>query len=192
MTTATPSQRGFTLLEVMIALTLFALFASAFLVSQGYNVSDSALSEEQLKLRMLCEQKMNEVLIKPPPFSNAMQDLKETKTFEEKEYQGYTWTVEWKRLKVPDFAKLFAAGMQGKDGENTGEDANKYYDDANSGQRNQNQGLEKMVFEKLKENLERVLWQVRFTVTNKETKYSYSLSRWMTNHAEPVQLNLNF
>jgi prepilin-type N-terminal cleavage/methylation domain-containing protein len=176
--------QGFSLLEVMIALTMFAVFISAFLVSQGYNISDSAISEEQLKLHMLCEQKVNEIMINPPKFTNAMIDLKETKTFEEKEYANYSWTIEWKKLKVPDFGKIFAANA--KEGA-AGED-NKYYNEDNNAQRNQS--LETMVFDKLKENIERVIWQLRLTVTNKETNYSYTLSRWVTNHDEPIQLNL--
>ena len=50
-------EKGFSLLEVMIALTLFAFFATAFLSSQGYNVADSRLSEEQLILQQLAERK---------------------------------------------------------------------------------------------------------------------------------------
>lgn len=180
---------GFSLLEVMIALTLFAIFASAFLVSQGYNVSDSALSEEQIRLHSLCERKMSEVLLNPPKFSNAMSDLKETKTFENKEDQNYSYTVEWKKLKIPDFGKIFAQ-QASESGEEAPPEGDKYFDDDVSSGRNK--GLENMIFEKLKNNLERILWQVRLTVTNKETKYSYSLSRWVTNYGEPVQLNINF
>ncbi len=176
---------GFSLLEVMIALTMFSIFISAFLVSQGYNVSDSALSEEQLKLHMLCERQMNEVLINPPRFTNALADLKETKTFEESDFSNYSWTIEWKKMKVPDFGKIFAA-----QGNAAGGEENSYLDDGNRA--NRNQSLERLVFDKLKENLERVMWQVRITVTNKETKYSYALSRWITNYEEPIQLNLNF
>jgi len=178
---------GFSLIEVMIALTLFAVFVSAFLVSQGYNVADSSLSEEQIRLHMLCEQKMQEVMIDPPKFTNALVDLKETKTFEDKDYSNYSWTIEWKKLKVPDFGKIFAAGAQaGAEGTQD----NKYYDDDNKAQRNNS--VETMVFTKLKENIERIVWQVRLTVTNKETNYSYTLSRWVTNYEEPVQLNLSF
>lgn len=185
------NSKGFSLLEVMIALTLFAVFISTYLVSQGYNVSDSALNEEQLKLHMLCEQKMQETLINPPRFNNALVDFKETKTFEESDYRGYEWTIEWKKLIVPDFGKIFAANAQGSDGGGgAGNDASDYFDDQNRAQRNTQ--IEKLVFEKLKENIERVVWQLRLTVTNKETKYNYTLSRWLTNYDEPIQLNISF
>ena len=35
------NQKGFSLIEVLIAITLFAFFVTAFLTAQGYNVSDS-------------------------------------------------------------------------------------------------------------------------------------------------------
>lgn len=179
---------GFSLIEVMIAVTLFTIFASAYLVSQGYNMSDSAISEEQLKLHMLCERQMNEILINPPRFTNALENLKETKTFEDEEYANYSYTTEWKRLIVPDFGKIFASQLDESGSE---ENNDNKYADSDSGQA-RNKSLETIVFEKLKENLEKILWQVRLTVTNKETKYSYSLSRWVSNNDEPVQLNLNF
>lgn len=180
------TSQGFSLLEVMIALTMFSIFISAYLVSQGYNVSDSSLSEEQLKLHMLCEKQMQEIMINPPKFTNALIDLKETKNFEDSALKDYSWTIEWKKLKVPDFGKIFAANVtEGAAGED-----NKYYDSDTSAARNKS--VENLVFEKLKENIERAVWQVRLTVTNKETKYSYTLARWITNYDEPIQLNLSF
>lgn len=181
------SQSGFSLIEVMIAVTLFTIFASAYLVSQGYNMSDSALSEEQLQLHALCERQMNEVLINPPRYTNALENTKDTKDFEEEEWAKYNYTVEWKRLKVPDFGKIFA--NQGNEQGASAENDNKYYDQDSGTARNSS--VEQMIFNKLKENIEKVMWQVRMTVTNKETKYSYSLSRWVTNYDEPLQVNIN-
>lgn len=185
------SQAGFTLVEVMIALTIFAIFASALLVSLGYNVSDSVLNEEQLKLQYLCENKMNEMLVNPPRLTNANKDTKETKTFEEKEYSNYSYTVELKTMKVPDFGKIFRAQATSKgEGDGDGGEAN-YYNSSTSGQ-GQSKGIEELIFQRMKENMERVLWQVRITVTNKETKYSFALSRWIPNYDEQIRLNLNF
>jgi hypothetical protein len=57
---------------------------------------------------------------------------------------------------------------------------------------NRNAALEKMVFDELKKNIEKIVWQARVTVTNKETKYSYSLATWLTNYNERIQLNVGF
>ncbi len=182
------AQKGFSLLEVMIAMTLFAFFVVAFLTSQGYNVADSALSEEQLILQSLCERKINELIINPPKFTNADATLKETKTFEESEYKNYEYTLELKKLIFPDFGQLFSQqGQDGQEGKDSA-DQNDYYNDANKSQRNS--GIEKLVFEQLKKNIEKIIWQARVTVTNKETKYNFTLSTYITNYNERVILNI--
>lgn len=183
------NNKGFSLLEVMIAITLFAFFVTAYLTSQGYNVEDSRLSEEQLILQQLAERKINELILDPPKFSNATANTLETKTFEESEFKNYEYTLEIKRLTIPDFAQLFAQK------ENTTDDARDAYDgdyfnDATKSQRNGN--LEKLVFTELKKNIENILWQARVTVRNKETKYNFTLSTFLTNHNERVQLNIGF
>jgi prepilin-type N-terminal cleavage/methylation domain-containing protein len=182
------SNSGFTLLEVMISLTLFGVFIAAYFMTQGYNISDSILNQEQLTLQMLAEKQMNEIIIKREKLTNAQVDLKETKTFEEKEYSNYQWTLEYKKLEVPDFGKIFSAA-QGADGE-AGEDAGD--DTSNLTSADKKNSLNQVIFDRLKDNLERILWQVRITVTNKETKYSFALSRWIVKYDEPVQLNLSF
>lgn len=182
-------EKGFSLVEVMIAITLFAFFITAFLTSQGYNVTDAALSEEQLTLQQLCEKKINELILNPPKFSNATANLKETKTFEEKDYSGYEYTTELKPLIIPDFGQLFAqkdaATKDAKD-----DYSGNYFNDSTKSSRNST--VEKMVFDELKKNIEKVVWQARITVTNKETKYSYSLSTLITNTNERIQLNISF
>lgn len=183
------NQKGFSLIEVMIAITLFAFFVTAYLTATGYNVEDSRISEEQLQLQALAERKINELVLDPPKFSNATQNLKETKTFEESDLKNFEYTLEIKRLTIPDFAQLFAQ----KDA--TTKEARDSYDGdyfADSQKNQRNAGLEKMVFEELRKNIERILWQARVTVTNKETKYSYTLSTFLTNYNERVQLNVGF
>ncbi len=182
-------EKGFSLLEVMIAITLFAFFVTAFLTSQGYNVSDSELSEEQLMLQQLCERKINELHMDPPKFSNATSNTKETKKFEEKEYEKYEYTIEIKKLVIPDFAQLFAQKDGASEEAQSSYEGNYFNDNKKA---NRNSSLEKMVFSELKKNIENILWQARITVTNKETKYNYTLSTFLTNYNERIQLNIGF
>lgn len=183
------SQKGFSLIEVLIAITLFAFFVTAFLTAQGYNVSDSQLSEQQLVLQQLCERKINELYLDPPKFQNISTELKETKKFDEAELAEFEYTLEIKKLTIPDFAQLFGQkGGVSEEGENAYE--GNYLDEGNKNKRNS--ALEKLVFEELKKNIEKMVWQARVTVTNKETKYSYSLSTWLTNYNEKIQLNVGF
>lgn len=183
------NSKGFSLLEVMIALTLFAFFVVAYLTSQGYNVTDSMLSEEQLMLQQLCERKINELVLDPPKFSNATSDLKETKTFEESELSNYEYTLEMKKLTIPDFGQLFAQSDSTTEEAQDNYEGN-YYDDSRKNQRNAN--LEKMVFDQLKKNIEKVIWQARVTVRNKQTNYTFTLSTFLTNYNERIQLNIGF
>lgn len=181
------NQQGFSLLEVMIAITLFAFFVTAYLTGQGYNVEDSRLSEEQLILQQLAERKINELVLDPPKFSNATADMKETKTFEEKEFSNYEYTLELKKLTIPDFAQLFAQKGGATEEAQDNYDGD-YFAEGTKGQRNA--ALEKVIFEELKKNIERILWQARVTITNKETKYNFTLSTFLTNYNEKIQLNV--
>ena len=183
------NQKGFSLLEVMIAITLFAFFVTAYLTSQGYNVEDSRISEEQLMLQQLAERKINELVLDPPKFTNATANTKETKTFEESEFKNYEYTLEIKRLEIPDFAQLFAQKDSATDEAKESYDGD-YYSEGAKGQRNQN--LENMVFEELRKNIEKIVWQARVTVTNKETKYNFTLSTFITNYNEKIQINIGF
>lgn len=183
-------ERGFSLLEVMIAFVLFTLFVTAFLTSTGYNVTDSTNSEEQLLLQSLCERKINELFLDPPKFENYLSSgFKETKIFEESAFSGYEYTIEIKKLTIPDFAKLF--GQKGGASDSAQDAYEGEYFDEEGGSRNQNNsGIEKLVFEELRKNIEKIVWQARVTVVNKETKAAWALSTYLTNYNERVQINV--
>ncbi len=184
-------ERGFSLIEVTVAITIFAFFATAFLASQGYNVQDSILSQEQLTLQLLAEREINKLVIDPPKFNNVTANSKETKKFEESEYKDYEYTLEMKKLTIPDFAQLFAQkGGATKEGEEAYD--GDYYNKNQQGGAARNTSVEKMIFEEMKKNIEKMIWQARITVTNKETKYSFTLSTFLTNYNEKVQLNVSF
>jgi prepilin-type N-terminal cleavage/methylation domain-containing protein len=183
------NQKGFSLLEVMIAITLFAFFITAYMAATGYNVDDARVSEEQLILQQLAERKINDLILNPPKFTNATANLKETKTFEESDFKNYEYTLEIKKLTIPDFAQLFAQKGAAEEDAKDNYDGDYFNEGAKAGR---NQALEKLVFEELKKNIERVLWQARVTVTNKETKYNFTLSTYLTNYNEKIQINIGF
>ena len=170
----TLNSKGFTLVEVMIAMTIFALFTTAFLMSQGANIDDSSMMREDLVLHSLAKRKINEVLLDKPQFTNATEKDIDSKNFEEDEYKKYKWTVEYKKLEFPNFQQLTGVSE---------EDENP---------QDRNQAIKKMVFDKLKKNVELMLWQVQVTVTNTETDYSYTLSSWITNDEAQVDVNFGF
>lgn len=169
------NQEGFTLVEVMIALTLFAVFTTVFIMSQATNQNNSTLMSEDIKLHNLAEMKINEVILDPPKFSNATESEKETKAFEIEGYETYKYTIEYKKLEIPNLNEL-----TGKDEE----------DDPNGESRNN--AIQKMVFEKLKENMEKIIWQVKVTVENTETQYAYELTSWIENREARIDTNFGF
>ncbi len=184
------NEKGFSLIEVVIAITIFSFFVTAFLTGIGYNVTDSSLSEEQLKLQLLAERKINELYLSPPKFTNLVTTgFKETKTFEEEDYTGYEYTMEIKKMEMPDFSQLFSQKGAATDEANEANDSD-YFNENNKYQRNAS--VEKMIFDQLKKNVEKVIYQARVTITNKETKYAYSLSTFITNYDEKIQINVAF
>ncbi len=166
--------KGFSLVEVMIAMTLFALFITAFLMSQGSNISGSINMEEDLTMQALAQRKINEVLLDKPTFTNATENDVETKNFEEEEYKRYKYTIEYVKLEFPNFQQL------------TGSEEDDPYGE------NRTNAIKKRVFDKLKKNLEEILWQVRVTITNTETDYQYSQATWLTNDDAKIDTNFGF
>lgn len=161
MTGLNHSRGGFALVELMIALFLFSIFIAVFATSQGYNLADSELLKEEILLKQLTENKLNELILSPPKtFSKSLTigggTVKAIEGFD-----NYESKVTYKEFFIPDFNKIT--------GQQAGEDG-------------ADQGIQSKIFTKVKENLEKILWQVEVTVRNKETDFSYSLSTWLYDH----------
>jgi prepilin-type N-terminal cleavage/methylation domain-containing protein len=168
------NEKGFSLLEVMIALTMFSIFLAAYLVSQGGNIASSTLIQQELLLKNLAEQQINMAILDPPAFTESLNGKKETKSFEDSQYSDYAYTIEFRKFEVPDFEEVLMGGGQ-EDNKQDAMDA-----------------IKKMVFKQLKDNLEKVMWQVKVTAFEKESGFNYVLSTWIINHDVPVRLNLSF
>ncbi len=159
-------QAGFSLLEVLIATTIFAVFASAYVVTQGSNVTEGNQMREEMKLRQLCEQKINEIILDPPELKESLTISKEQKTFPKD--PGYEYVIEWFKLEFPDLSQM-----------NQGEDDNS--DDES--------GVNAIIAKKVKDNMEKLLWQLKVTAINRETKFHYTLSTWIHNTKAEVRLD---
>ncbi|MFW5887505.1 MAG: type II secretion system protein [Bacteriovoracia bacterium] len=165
------AQAGFTLMEVMIALSIFAFFITAFMVGFGSNLSDSTMMDEENMLRQLCEEKIAQLELDPPDFVEGLTLTADTGNFSEEGYPDYEYIIKYKRLKIPDLNAI-----QGKE-----EDAPQ--------EENAKGQLESMVFQKMRENIEKIIWQAEVTVKNKNTDFNYTLTTWLTNHDAQVKLN---
>lgn len=162
------NQSGFTLMEVMIALVIFSIFASAFVTGQGYNLLDSGKLKEEMLMKDYCENKINDIIVNPPELRDSLILSKETKDVEAN--KDYQYTVEYKKFFIPDMNKI------------TGEEADDKEESAQA-------QMEKRIFKVFKENMEKMLWQVEVTVKNKTNDSSFKLSSWIYNQNADVKID---
>ena len=169
--------KGFTLLEVMIALTIFAVFAVMFVAGQGGNLADSMQMREESLLRILCLNKINEVLNDPPEFNDQLIISKEQKSFED--YPDYEYVLEFKKLKIPDLTKITGKDEGSSEAESEDED----------GAAKSATATNATILKSIKDNLENMVWQIRVTVKNKKTGFFYVLSAWPYNKNAKVKFD---
>jgi len=160
---------GFTLLEVMIAIAIFTIFATVFITGQGYNLLDSGKLREDMLLKDLAENKINEIIVNPPELRDSLTLTKDTKEAEGN--SNYTVTVEYKKFFVPDMNKITGTEEEGKEKEESAQDQ-----------------MEKRIFKVFKDNMEKMIWQVEVTVKSKTSDSSFRLSTWLYNQNADVQI----
>ena len=169
-------EKGFSLMEIMIAIMLFTIFYTVFHTSLSYNVMDSSLMKEELILKELCNRKMNEVILSPPDYGPGLTMAPEIKTFDEKDIDNsdnYQYTLTYKKFKLPDLGKITGKNEEEEEGGGSKSGA-----------------IQKQMYQKAKKHLEKIVWQVEVKVENKETKYFYTLSSWLYNHKAKVEIRL--
>ena len=154
------NSKGFTLVEVMISLAIFAVFASAYLTAQGFNITDSRVMREELDLKRFAEMKINEIIVTPPELKDSIIISKDTGKFESDD--NFTYSVEYKKFIVPDLNKITGADEESQDPN------------------------EAKIFDNIKKNLEKIIWQVEVTVKNETSERTYSVSTWLYNHQAQV------
>ncbi|MBP9680485.1 MAG: prepilin-type N-terminal cleavage/methylation domain-containing protein [Bacteriovorax sp.] len=163
------TQAGFTLMEVMIAISIFTIFATVFITGQGYNLLDSSKLKEELIMKDLAENKINDIIVNPPDLRESLTLSKETKEVEG--FPDYQTIVEYKKFFVPDMAKIMGDESEGKEKEE-----------------NAQAQMEKRIFNVFKENMEKMIWQVEVTVKNKTNDSRFKLSTWLFNSNADVQI----
>jgi len=99
-------QEGFSLFEVLIAISVFAVFFIVFSNSFFQNQRASTELNEELIMSTLAEKIVRETLITPPVMNENLHNSNKKESFEESIYKDYTYTVEWSRLELPNFGEL--------------------------------------------------------------------------------------
>ena len=161
------NEKGFSLVEVLIAIAIFSIFTVSFVTGLGYNLLDSSSLKDEMILKNLCESKINEIITNPPELKESLTLTKETKSFEN--FSDYSYTLQYKKFPVPDLNKILAPG-------------------GNDQEENEQVQLNKRIFTTFKENMEKMLWQVEVSVKNKTTERSFTLSAWILNPQAEVKI----
>lgn len=178
------NQNGFTIIEVLVALTIFAIFAVTMTLTQTTNKDRSTRMAQDLEIHNLAVMKMNEVLLRVNEFTNASDKTPETGEIKIEGYEKYKYTIEYKKNEFPDFS-----GLMG-----TPEEDNRAVDP--------NAAVKKVIFDKMKRNVEEMLWQVKVTIEdttpreNKEGKTvpnrKYELNSWVEKNNAQIDTNFGF
>ncbi len=173
------NNRAMTLIEVSIALMVFSIFIVAFMQGQGGNINSSIRFKEELKIKDLAEIKMNETLISPPDFRVTAGKVDVTKVkydykpFKIEGQSDYEYSVNLFKVMIPEFENI--TGEEEEDSQNP----------------NENQSIQKKIFNTFRKNMEQLVWQILVTVRHKPTGQTYDLSTWYYNDSGNVQININ-
>jgi len=82
-------EAGFTLLEVLVAVAIFALGSVAVLAIRSNSFKEAAAADTMNLARFLLQRKMEEVLLEPDRYKDGDEG-----TFDEPEFARFTWGVE--------------------------------------------------------------------------------------------------
>lgn len=162
------------LIEVMIALAIFAIFITAFMSGQGFNLADSYNLKTEMKLRNLAEQVINQVIVDPPELTESLTLRPQSQNFDHD--NNYSYTIEWQRFDIADVLKgLSEAERQGRD---------RY-----SPEQVQRDNMQDRISQQIAENLKELVWQVMVTVEDRTTGDNFSLSTFIYNEAGQVNFS---
>ena len=164
------TNKGFTLLEIMIAMTVFSFFVTAYVVSQGNNLADSSNMRYEYEMKNILEQEINQIIINPPEFTPSLlltteNDYKTVEDFEE-----YELRVQWFEFKLPDISQL----SQSAEGDET--------------TNNSQETVQAKIFENVSKNLQALLWQLKVTLRHKETLKEMDSTTWLLNQKAEVRI----
>lgn len=152
-------QAGFSLFEVLVAISIFAVFFIVFANSFFQNQRASTELNQELIMSNLAEKIIRQTLVALPPLSESLHNSNKKESFEAPD-QDYSYTVEWSRLEFPNFAELMKS-------------VNPEADPSTS------QSIMDQVFKQVQAATKDVLWQMRLTIIHNPTGKAYPVSFWI-------------
>jgi len=164
------NQKGFTLVEVMIAIVIFAIFSAVFVAGFGQGLLDSGNFKDEITLKDIADNKLNEIITSPPTLDEALTlsvDKKEVENFPD-----YETLVKYKKFVAPDFSKIMGA-----------QDSLEQTDEEK-----EEEAFRQKIADIYKKNLEAFIWQVEVTARNKNTDRTFKMTTWIINNAAKVDI----
>ncbi len=168
------NQAGMSLIEVLIALTIFAVMSTVLISTVSFNITSSMYARDDVKMHNLAEFKMNEVLIGNREFTNATDNSEDTGNFEIEGFKDFKYKVQIRKMELPDLSAVMGQ---------TEDEANRV--------ETQETEIRKRVFGLLKKNLEEIVWQVRVEVTSPDG-IIYELTSWVEKSNAQIDKNFGF
>ena len=160
-------QKGMSLLELMIAMAITAIFGVVLLSGIGGNVFRSEEMRDELKIAELLELKMNELVLEPPPFQeNLLTEFEDEQKFED--FPGYVYSVRIHPFMLSDYLAALGQGPDSEEYQEQGE-------------------LYRRVFNLVAKNVQKIIWQVEITVTHISSERSLSASRFFYNRDASIE-----
>lgn len=163
------TSQGFSLFEILVATIIFAYFSLSYTAIKFNNTNQSIIASRKNLLGQLCKNKLNEMMINPPKYETSLVLAPITGDFSDINLPGYNYKVEYKKFKLPDIKKILGKKNQNNDSENEKESS-----------------FERIILESMKENMEKMIWQIRVTVIQKEGNHEFSLSAWINDPTQKV------
>lgn len=161
------NERGFTLLEVLIAITILLISLTAVFSIESQSISSTTKSKQRNIVTMLAKNKMveAEILLQGKPFNEV--DKEESGQFEPP-YEDYRWQREIKEVEFPSLNVGSGGGGEGADGESANDGI------AAQGATYQAEMLSKIMSKYVSESLREVTINVLWKEGVYDQKYSVS------------------
>jgi prepilin-type N-terminal cleavage/methylation domain-containing protein len=187
------SERGFSLIEILIALTIFSIFATAFLTGQNAQVSDSMMMQKEMLYHQLAEGKLQSLLLAPPHLEESLTLTPKTGTFEEEGYPEMEYQISFKRMVLPSSQIFFSSPSSesdSADGETDTSNSSDLSEQQGPRQKQTQEVFMRKIYDIMKKNMEEMVWQISVKVKERDTDFPYELTALLPN--EKAQVNMNF
>jgi prepilin-type N-terminal cleavage/methylation domain-containing protein len=181
---------GFSLVELLIAISIMAVFLISFSISHQGQIFRSQDISDEVELTDQCYIKMQEALLTLTPLSEPM-TVAPIKVQDPK-FPDLDISYQWSLFIIPD--------LNGSGGESSQSDSqsneNNFDENFSIGQAvgatandAQSQMAMQQIFIQVQENFKKLLYQLKVTIVSKDTKKNCELSTWVINPGQRIEFN---